>query len=153
MLGTPSGIVTLAKLVQFINASVPMLSTPSGIVTLVKLVRLANAKPPMLVTEYPSRVAGIVRSVALPSYSMISAVLAVSSITSYIYPSVAAEAVMGKSHAHSSRLSSMPSPCLFFRSFQCLHFSVCGFAPVQTAGCVLISQFMYSRAKRRIPPV
>ena len=53
MLVTLSGIVTLVKPVQPLNAANPMLVTLSGIVTLVRPVQLSNAKSPMLVTLFP----------------------------------------------------------------------------------------------------
>ena len=43
MLVTLFGIVTLVRLLQFLNALLPMLVTLSGIVTLVRLVQLLNA--------------------------------------------------------------------------------------------------------------
>ena len=60
MLVTLSPIVTLARLVQSLNASSPMLVTLSGISMLARLVQLPNATSPMLVT-----LSGIVYSVAV----------------------------------------------------------------------------------------
>ena len=45
------GIVAVVILLQFENASSPMLVTLSGMVTLVKASQLENAELPMLVTE------------------------------------------------------------------------------------------------------
>ena len=55
---TPSGIVTLVRLVQPVNAREPMPVTPSEITTLVILVLPANASSAMLpvpeITSFPS---------------------------------------------------------------------------------------------------
>ena len=50
MLVTPSGIVTLLRLLQPKNAESPMLVTLSGIVMLVRLLQPENAESPMFVT-------------------------------------------------------------------------------------------------------
>ena len=58
MLVTLLGIVTLVRLVQNSNASLPMLVTLLGIVTLVRLVQTSNAWSPMLVTLLGDRDVG-----------------------------------------------------------------------------------------------
>ena len=68
MLVTLSGIVTLVRLVQPMNAASPMLVTLLGIVTLARLVHDKNAKAPMLVTGRPLIVLGMVTAPPGPVY-------------------------------------------------------------------------------------
>ena len=53
MLVTESGIVTLVRPLQFLNAEDPMLVTLFGIVTLVRLLQLENTFESMPVTSLP----------------------------------------------------------------------------------------------------
>src|SRR5258707_632273 len=70
MLVTLLGIVTLVRLVQYMNASDPMLVTLLGIVTLVRLVLDSNAAIPMLMTGRPVIVLGMVTAALVPVYRM-----------------------------------------------------------------------------------
>ena len=54
MLVTELGIITLVRLLQFLNALSTMLVTELGIVTLVRLLHPLNAQLPMLVTALPT---------------------------------------------------------------------------------------------------
>ena len=56
----------LVRLSQSANAQSSMLVTPSGIVTLSRLMQLRNASSPMLVIGLPLYSAGIERWVASP---------------------------------------------------------------------------------------
>jgi hypothetical protein len=60
MLVTLSGIVTLLRDEQPLNANPPILVTLLGIVTLLRDLQSENALSPMLVTGHPPRVEGII---------------------------------------------------------------------------------------------
>ena len=83
MLVTLLGIVTLVRLVQSENASLPMLVTLLGIVTLVRLVQPKNASSPMLVTGRPLIVLGMVTAPPEPVYPVM--VIVPSSLIVYVY--------------------------------------------------------------------